>query len=339
MQIKHPYLIQQIQKKTFPLYWLAGQDSYLLENSLNTIKNHYKNQCEYDEKRIAIQAPNEWQNVLEEANNYSLFSDFSLLNIVYEKKSLDSTGKKILGDYLKNPNPLCALILRTPTIPAKQLQWLNPLNEALFIVHYSLTAEEMNQWINTQLKKYTRSYDAKVPLLIQQYTQGNMLASAQVIEKISLLFSEPGHLSNEEALEQLFNQCEHNLFELADACLLGKTDLSVQILRQAAANKTESTLVLWMLTQEIRLLLQLHALIKKSIEFKQACSQLKIWPQRAGLYQKALKRIDHSTLKGLIHYSFSIDEQIKSNSSNQAWKSLELLAHSLCIGKEPLCNL
>ncbi len=339
MQIKPNHLLQQIKKKSFPLYWLAGQDTYLIENSLKIIKNYLKNQYEYDENIISIETPNDWQNAFETANNYSLFSDTSLLNIVYDKKSLDNTGKKIITDYLKNFNTRCFLIVRTPHIPAKQLQWLASLTEALFIMHYPLTTEAMKQWIIEELKAKELRYDINVPILIQQYTQGNMLACAQLIEKISLNFSASEYISNQDILEQVSNQCEYSLYELVDACLLGKKDQSIQILRNAANNKSECTLVLWILTQEIRLLLQLHYLTNKTTDFKSACSQLKIWPQRVGMYQNALKRIPYNVLKELIHGSFYIDEQIKSNLNSQSWNSLELIIHSLCTGKNSLCIL
>ncbi|RUR09594.1 DNA polymerase III subunit delta [Legionella sp. km772] len=339
MQIKHNYLLQHLQKKSFALYWLAGQDPYLLEESLKIIKNHIKNQYTCDEKIISIQNPADWLAIPEEANNYSLFSDYTLLTIFYDKKTLDSTGKKIINEYLKNINSRCFLIIRTPHIPTKQLQWLTPLNDALLIVHYALNTEAMSQWIKEQLKKHSLSYEANVPALIQQYTQGNMLACAQVIEKISLSFSTPGHVSSKEALEHVFNQCEHNLFELVDACLLGQADKSIQILRHTAENKTEPTLILWMLAQEIRLILQLNYLMKQSIDFKTACAQLKIWPQRYGLFQHALKRLSSDFLRELLRYSLYIDEQIKSNLNTQTWNSLERVILSLCSGQGELCTL
>ena len=74
--------------------------------------------------------------------------------------------------------------------------------------------------------------------LIYQYTQGNMLACAQVIDKIALSHPPNSQINIEQVQEQLSNQCEHSPFELIDACLLGQADKSIQILRQAANNKT-----------------------------------------------------------------------------------------------------
>lgn len=42
MQIKQQMLAQQVQKRIAPLYMLIGQDNYLLEDSLATIKSAIK---------------------------------------------------------------------------------------------------------------------------------------------------------------------------------------------------------------------------------------------------------------------------------------------------------
>lgn len=330
MQIKQNYLAQHIQKKLSAIYWLTGQDTYLIEDSLKTIRAHIKRTQDCEEKIISIQSAEDWRSMVEEANNYSLFSETTLLNIVYDKKTLDATGKKIINEYLKSINSRCFIIIRTPNIPTKQLSWLTPLNDVLVVVHYSLNTDAMGQWIAEQLRKHSFTFDAPLPNLITQYTQGNMLACAQVVEKLSLCYAPNAHITTQQGLEQVFDQCEHSLFELIDSCLLGKADKSIQILRHAANNKSEATLVLWMLTQEIRLLLQLNYLIEQRTDFKTACSQLKIWPQRITLYQAALKRLSPNNLKELLSYCLAVDEQIKSSLNTQMWNSLERIAIALC---------
>ncbi len=87
----------------------------------------------------------------------------------------------------------------------------------------------------------------------------------------------------------------------------------------------------------IRLLLQLSFLLQQNKEFSTACSQLKIWPQKTGLYQMSLKRIDDPLLRHIVHYCQAIDEGIKTNSTLSVWNALEQVALSLCLGKN-LCS-
>lgn len=333
MLIKQPLLAQQIQKKIAPLYMLIGQDTYLLEDSLSTIKSAIKKTHDCDEKIISIQSAEDWNSVREEANSYSLFSDSVLLTIFFDKKTLDALGKKILTEYLSSINSRCFIIIRAPHIPAKQLHWLSAQEQAVVTVAYPLNPATMKNWITTQLRHNSLNCDQQVLNVIYQYTQGNMLACAQVIEKIALSNPENSKITMQQAQEHLSDQCDHTLFELVDACLLGQGDKAIQILRHAANNKTESILVLWMLTQELRILLQLSHLLHQKIDIKSASAQLKIWPQRISLYQASCNRLNKEVLQQLHHYCYAIDERIKSSVNTQIWNSLEHLALSICLGQ------
>ncbi|KTC79331.1 DNA polymerase III subunit delta [Legionella cherrii] len=332
MQIRQQLLAQQVQKKIAPLYIIIGQDNYLLEDSLITIKSAIKRNYNYDEKIISIQSVDDWSIVKEEANSYSLFSETVLLNIFYDKKSIDTTGKKILSEYLNSVNSRCFIVIRAPNVPAKQLQWLSSHEQAILTLAYPLNSEAIKSWIAVQLKKNSMSYDPQVPELIHQYTQGNMLACSQVIEKIALSCAPNSKVDAQQALEHLSNQCDHDLFELVEACLLGQSDKAIQILRHAANNKTEATLVLWIISQEIRLIMQLSYLMEQQIDAQSACSQLKIWPQRVNLYKACCNRLNKTMLQQLHRYCYSIDERIKSNLNTLVWSSLENAALSLCLG-------
>ena len=340
MQIKHQALAQLVQRKLTSVYVLIGQDNYLIEDGLSTIKSAIKSKYDCDEKMFSIQSADDWNIILDEANNYSLFADTVLLNINYDKKTLDAAGKKILTEYLSSINPRCFIIIRASNVPAKQLLWLSNQEQATVVTIYPLPPEGVKNWMSAQFKKNELNLAQQVIDLIFQYTQGNMLACAQVIEKIAL--SNPAHslITAEQAMEHLSDQCDHSLFELVEACLHGNAGKTIQILRQAANNKTESTLVLWMLTQEVRMLIQLSALASQ-IDFKTACSQLKIWPQRTNLYQLAYKRLNTAFLEQLLSYCRTIDEQIKSSLNNQVWNALEKLSLSLCLGQSAgdLCTV
>lgn len=333
MQIKQQILAQQVQKKIAPLYMLIGQDTYLLEESFITIKSAIQKNENYDEKIISIQSTEDWNTVIDEANSYSLFAETVLLNIFFEKKTLDALGKKILVEYLSSINPRCFIIIRAPNLSSKQLQWLSSHEHAVLTVAYPLNSDAMKAWIAAQLKKNSIPFDSDVPGLIQHYTQGNMLACAQVIEKIALSHNSKDRITIEQVQEHLSDQCNHDLFELVNACLLGQSEKAIQILRHAANNKTEATLVLWILSQEIRIIMQFSHFLKHKVEIKSASAQLKIWPQRISLYQACCHRFNHATLAQLHRCCYSIDERIKSSMNTQIWNALENLTLALCLGK------
>ncbi|MBA3536873.1 MAG: DNA polymerase III subunit delta [Tatlockia sp.] len=335
MLIKQQALSSHLRQKLAALYIIFGQDYFLLNEAANSLKSAWKteNNNEVEESVLTINNPSDWTIVNEEANSYSLFTKATLIDIRYEKKTLEAAGKDFLTHYIKNKNPSCLLILRAPNLPLKQLQGLTSQDGLLLIQAAPLPGLAMQHWIVEKLKNGGMKFEQDVPALIHQYTQGNMLACAQIIEKLELLVESDTPLTIENVREQLVDQCDYQLFELADACLSHNSEKVIQLLRHACHTKVEPTLVLWLLAQEIRLEVQLKELTTH-LPFNTACSQLKIWPQRARLYQSHIKRIELDTLLQLLQFCKIIDERIKSTQNNQIWQALEQIALSLSLTKQ-----
>ena len=340
MLIKHQALKTELNKKIRALHILFGQDYFLLNEAAEKIKSAWKNanNDSFEETILTIEHPSDWTLAATEANSYSLFANTVLLDIRYDKKSIEALGKEFISNYLKDINPRCMIILRAPQVLQKQLSWIYQHENVLAVQANPLNLQAMQYWIAERLESKGLKVEPQTSNLIQQYTQGNMLACAQVIEKLELIAEPNQILTKELVVEHLVDQCDFQLFELSDACLSERPDKVIQLLRHAANTKAEPTLVLWILAQEIRTVLQLFELTTlEAISFNSACSQLKIWAQRTSLYSKALKKLSVDLLLTLLQFCQRIDEMIKSSQNKQTWQSLEQLALSFCLAKQVGC--
>lgn len=331
MLIKYQALKASLQKNIQAMYVLVGQDHYLLNDAAYQVKKAWRQLGESDEKVLHLSNPTDWTTLIEESNSYSLFAEHVLLDARYEKKNLDRVGQQALKQYLQHSNPRCLIILRAPNLPSKQLQWLNQCHGAVVVQIYPFTDSALQNWISQQLHHHHIRHEPQIPALIHQFTQGNMLACAQVLEKLKLLCNSNVVLTEQEVMDQLSDQCNYPLYELSDACLAANIDKALHLVRQSSRNRTEPTLILWLLTQEIRQLIQLMHETRCSGHIKTACSKLKIWPKRVGLYQKMLPRQSLSNLYQLLRLCEELDEHIKSNQNHQVWQKLETLVLALCI--------
>ncbi|WP_133127319.1 DNA polymerase III subunit delta [Legionella nagasakiensis] len=331
MLIKYQALSTALKNNLHAVNILIGHDSYLLNDAALQIKKAWQKHTETDEKTLHINTMSDWTLLLEEANSYSLFAKQTLLNVYLDKKTIEKAGKEALKHYVSNINPRCLIILRAPQVPTKQLKWLTAYDNVMIVQVFPLTAAALQSWIAFQLNNYTLHYEPQIPALIHQYTQGNMLACAQVIEKLVLVHVGNEVLTEAHVMPHLTDQCDYQLYELADACLTAQIEKAIHLLRQAYYNRQEPTLILWLMTQEIRQLIQLSYKMQQSVSFSAACSQLNIWPQRTKLYQTASTRFSLNKLYQLLRLSKQLDEQIKSNQSNQIWHGLERLAILFCV--------
>lgn len=333
MLIKQSVLASHLQQKLAAAYLLFGQDPYLLNEAAEAIKLAWQklHNNETEQTILPINSPSDWVLAKEEACSYSLFANAVLIDLRYEKKTLEAAGKAFFTDYLRNTNPSSLVLLRAPNLSFKQIQGLSKENNLHLVQAAPLSDLAIQLWIAEKLQKKGLKFDQEIPALIYQYTQGNMLASAQAIEKLLLLTEPDMVLEACFVRDQLVDQCDYQLFDLAEACLLQKAEKVILLLRHAYQTKAEPTLILWILTQEIRLLTQLITLTQhQSIPFNTACIQLKIWPQKTKLYQSVIKKISLNQLFELLQFCKKIDECIKSTQSNQIWQALEKVALSLC---------
>lgn len=275
---------------------------------------------------IQVQTGNDWSIVKKLAYNYTLFSSSQLLDIRYEHQTLDQAGKEFLIDYLKNINLNCTMLCCAPNLSTKQLQFIESSADVCIIQVFPLNKLEMENWVKKSLAQI--SYPKEVPALIVQYTEGNMLACTQVVKKLNTLGEQ--NLTLDLVKEQLIGQHNYQLFELREACLLKNHIRAIHIIRHAENTNVEPNIILWILVQEIRLLIQLKALVK-SIPFHIACQKLNIWSTKVKLYQNFHNHMPAKHLLSLLPACKQIDESIKSSQNKQIWQNLEQLALSLCL--------
>jgi len=291
-----------------------------------------------DFNRMDVIQPTDWQQLSAYFGHYSLLTSLTVLDVNYDKKSFDAEGKRFCREYIERGDPDTLLLLYCPQLNASALKFLSDDQRAA-VCTVKMPAEGLIlRWIQEQLLQHFNSgtFNQSIPKLIYQYTQGNLLACYQVIQKIMIAEDRATPLSESIVQEHLQNACQYQLYDLSDACLSGDASKALLIFRYAIEHHFEPVLLLWVLAQEVRLLIQLHDLQSGAtrLSFQAAANQLKIWSSRTYLYQGALKRLIPQTLNALLSQCYEIDTNIKTSQNNQLVQQFELIILSLCIGKD-----
>jgi len=320
MIIKSPEALDiHLKNNLLPVYFLTGNDPFLLNNCVDTLKKacHNTHNNEVEEKRFHINQASEWAELIAEANTYSLLSEQRLINASWDKKTLDVKGKAVLKAYTEDVNPNCMLILQAPLVPIRQWPDISQHQHVALITLASPNASALLRWIENQLKQEKLTYTQGVPNLIQEYTQGNMRAAAQCIERLALVHKPGTNLDMDDVREQLLDERDYKLYELSGACLEGNTSKALDLVRRAKNDQTEPTLILWFITQELRLLEQLNLGVSPQA--------LNIRSFRVRQYQQAINHLSQRHIHQLFRQSQALDVHIKSGSSTQLWILIEQL--------------
>lgn len=338
MLIKHSALIHTLAKGLKPVYLIFGNDEYLLNEACHTIKEQFQKQTTITCQSLELNTQADWYELIDQANSFGLFAEHTLIEARFNKKTLDKTTQKILESYLNAANEQTLIIIRAPLMTYKSVSHLATLNHLLIVQINQLNNNEQLLWIKNQLKIKNILVDDDVPNEILHYTQGNLLASAQSIERLSLLAKPNTYFKRQDIGQQLIDQREYEVQELVESCLKGESEKVLRILEQAEHGKGEHVLILWLLMQTLRQLTALGHPASSHIPFSKRCASLNIWPSRENLYRNALLRIDTMQLNRLLQACHRIDLHIKTNQGNIK-SDLSALALSICLGKDMLYGL
>lgn len=331
MLIKYQALNTIIHKKSFALYILIGTEPYLLNDAAIQIKQALLKQNEFETKLLEINSTAEWADLIQEANSYSLFYEHVLIDARYDKKTIEAKGKELITQYLNDINQRSCIMLRSPMISSKSINWLHQNSNVLIIQVNPLTDALQQQWIETRCKALNIQISRELVHSIHHFTEGNLLATAQLIEKLSIAYPTGIKLTELILNEYLSDERHYDVYQLADACLNGDAKKTLNLLQQAKAQQTEATLVLWILTQEIRRLIQLKKCTEHSeSSIEKACEKLSIWSSRIPIYRKATNRFSLAKLYALLTQCNLVDETIKTSKSFMYWNHLDNIAINMC---------
>jgi len=105
----------------------------------------------------------------------------------------------------------------------------------------------------------------------------------------------------------LQDQSRYNTYDLSDALLNGNLAQSIKIFQYLIASGEPMSLILWSISKEMRLLMQLF-------EQPQNALQIGIWKTKVSLYQQALRRLSPQRFLSWPQLLIRIDAAIKGMS-------------------------
>jgi DNA polymerase-3 subunit delta len=121
-----------------------------------------------------------------------------------------------------------------------------------------------------------------------------------------------------------------DIFALVESALSGKNARSLHILKHLQAEGIEPALILWALSNELRLMDTFAKEMLHGVSFTTLFTNHRIGQKRQGAIQLFLRREKQLDCWKLLSQAAEIDRIIKGAKSGQLWDSLQTLA--LAIG-------
>ena len=129
-------------------------------------------------------------------------------------------------------------------------QALSKLGVAVEVKPVELRA--MPEWLAQRVKSVGLLADRSALETLAELVEGNLLAAVQEIEKMVLLYGEGATLDHQKILAAVSNSARFDLFDLSKALQHNDALHYLRILMGLKEEGVEPTLILWLLTREIR---------------------------------------------------------------------------------------
>jgi DNA polymerase-3 subunit delta len=326
MQLTDKQLSAHLNKHAaLPISLITGDVPLLVQEAANKIRRA-AHTAGYEQRELFfIENNQDWQKVQHALENFNLFSQKSFIEIRHHKTKFDEAGISILSTFLQNlPDDKRILIITDKLTAAQQkAAWIQTIDRhGLIVTVRSINMYELPAWISERLKQVNLKADHDSIQLLAELTEGNLLATQQAIEKLHLLY--PQQTIDKKAIATVAtDNTNFNIFDLTNYALQGARARVIQVLQSLHFTGSETTLILWALARELRLL---HELAFEKQQGKPLAQLLASqWASRKILLQKALTRLSVEKIRSLLHTAEQIDRIIKGLSPGNAWQALERL--------------
>lgn len=255
MQLKAQDLAGHLASKPLaPVYFITGDEMLLVEEAADAILAAAR-QAGFSERTVLhAEGGFDWQTVLAEGANLSLFADKKILDVRNASGSFDKGASEVLRAYCARPAPDNLLLLRSSRIDGRQKSsaWFKALDKAGVVIQvWPIGLAELPRWLNARLGRAGLSLTPDALSTLAERVEGNLLAAVQEVEKLRLA-DLPQPIGADTVAAVLEDSAHYDVFELLDAVMNGEATRIPRMVRGLRAEGVALFAVLGALTSQLR---------------------------------------------------------------------------------------
>jgi len=324
-------LAKHLERQLAPLYLVYGEEALLALEAADRIRSAARRKG-YSEREVLIAEPGfEWRRLQASGASLSLFATQRLIELRIAGSGPGVEGAEALSAHAGNlpPDTLTLITIGKLDGRTRKSAWFTALEAAGVAVHaQKVTIDRLPQWLSGRLGAQGHQVDEPTLEYLAARVEGNLMAAHQEVQKLALLFP-PGRISLEDIKSAVLDVARYDAFDLGPAVLRGEAGHFARMLDGLAAEGAGPPLVLWVLAEEARALLTIRAATARGVPAQQALRDARVWGERQGPIQQALRRLDPRALEPMLAHAARIDRIAKGVAPGAVWDELRALGLAL----------
>lgn len=324
MRLKPEQITSALQKGLAPVYFISGDEPLQLGETADAIRAAARS-AGYDLREVLVaDAGFSWNELTESAGSLSVFSDKKIIDLRLPTGTPGADGSKALIAYCERVPEDTLLLITAAKLAGSSLktQWFQALDKVGCVIQvWPLEGQDLLHWLQQRMQRRGLQAETEGIKILASRIEGNLLAAAQEIEKLYVLYGE-GRLSNQQIFEVVADSSRFDVFKLMDSVLAARVERIIRILSGLQAEGVAVPVVLWALTREARVLIRIKQALAQGQNKAQVFKNNQIWDKRQQLVGDALNRLRDSDLNNILVLSAKADRQIKGQQQGEPWETL-----------------
>ena len=331
-----------------PLYIFSGDEPLLMMEAMDQLRSVAKKLGFTDREVIVQERGFDWSALMNAGQTMSLFGDKRWVELRIPTGKPGRDGADALKQFAAQiasqqdgaggPDTVACIVLPRLDGKTKTSAWFSALDDAGMAIQVdTLDRSNLPQWIAGRLKKQSQEVEAgpegqRALDFIADQVEGNLIAAHQEILKLGLLYP-TGKLTEEQIRSSILKVARYNVFELTEAMLAGDLSRLNRMLDGLKGEGEPLVLILWSVTEELRLLSKLKAASDAGESVQQLMRANRIWGNKERLYPAAIRRVQPLKLRRAMQVAAGLDRQSKGLHAAELpadpWDGLRLLGNLL----------
>jgi len=331
-----------------PLYVFSGDEPLLMMEAMDQLRFTAK-QLGYTEREVLLQERGfDWSALMNAGQTMSLFGDKRWVELRIPTGKPGRDGAEALKQFAAQiesqavgpdgPDTVVCIVLPRLDGKTKTSAWFSALDDAGMAVQIdSLDRSHLPHWIAGRLKKQGQEVESgpegqRSLEFIADQVEGNLIAAHQEIQKLGLLYP-AGQLTEEQIRSAILKVARYNVFEVTEAMLAGDLGRLNRMLDGLKGEGEPLVLILWSVTEELRILSKLKAASDAGESLQQLMRANRIWGNKERLYPNVLRRVQPIRLRRAMQVAAGLDRQVKglyaAELPTDPWDGLRLVGSLL----------
>lgn len=324
MKIRPEQLAANLQRQLLPVYVIFGDETLIQLEAADALRQHCREQGFNEREVLVVDSGFDWNRLLSASQSMSLFGDRKLIELRIDGKP-DRNGSAAIAEYCEHADPNNVLLISAGKIDRKSqgTKWFKAVEKhGASVQAWPVNRQQLPQWLGNRMRERGLSADNQALNIIADRVEGNLLAAAQEVEKLQVLFGQ-AQLSAEQVASAVASSARYDVFGMIEQALAGRPEQALRMLHSLRAEGGDGIALMGALNAELRKLQQCAWQLQQGGNMDRILDKAGVWDKKKPSYRGVLSRQSPAQLNAYLEAASAIDQAQKGMSEQAPWQLID----------------